>query len=155
MGKTSSASDDEAVLGEFKESVEGWRRALDVHRLAPPDAGFGARLAGMALAAGEQARVCRAADAAGYEWVPHRAAESNPPYELRPGTGRRGPEGLWQSFDRAAARLSAVVTGRDMLEVAQAYEDLADAAADLADALAREDEAGRPKAVRTRARRSA
>jgi len=152
MAKTSSVSNDTVVLEEFKEGFEGWRKALQAHREAPPDAGFAARLAGLAQAASEQARVCRAADAAGYEWVPHRAAEGNPPHELRPGTGRRGPEGLWQAFDGAVARLSAVVTGRDMLEVANAYQDLAAAARALADAVAQEDEARRPRA---RARRSA
>ena len=67
--------------------------------MAPPDHGFSARLAGLAQAASEEARACRAADAAGFDWPPHRAADPRPPYELQPGTGRRGPKSLWRRFD--------------------------------------------------------
>jgi hypothetical protein len=48
----------------------------------------------------------RALDA-GLAWRP--VAESNrarPPYELRPGTGRRGPKELWGRFDAAVERLN-------------------------------------------------
>jgi hypothetical protein len=154
MATTKAASGEERVLGEFREALDGWRKALDAHRMAPPDAGFAARIAGLARAAEEEARACRAADAAGFDWPPHRAADPRPPYELQPGTGRRGPEGLWRSFDEAVRQLSTAATGQNMLDVARAYEDLASAAASLAEAVEREDAAagGRP---RSRARRSA
>ncbi len=155
MSKTSKARkagtvEDERILDEFREGLAGWSRALQAHRLAPPDAGFSARLVELAQAAGEQARVYAAA-APDYEWVPYSAGE--PPYELQPDSGRRGPQKHWQHFDQAVARLGAATEGQDMLEVAAAYQDLAAAASALAQAVEREDRAGqRPRA---RARRSA
>ena len=131
-----------------------WRGALEAHRLAPPDDGFAARLAGLSQAAAEQARACRDADAAGFDWTPHRAADSRPPYELQPGTGRRGPEDLWRRFDGAVDSLSAVATGRDILAVADAYEELASAAQELADAVGREDRSGARRTPTRRARAS-
>lgn len=119
--------------------------------MAPPDENFAARLAALADAAAEQARACREADRAGFDWTPHRAADSRPPYELQPGTGRRGPAELWQHFDAAVASLSAVATGRDIVAVADAYTELADVAAKLADAVVREDRASVPT-TRRRAR---
>ncbi|MGH2865238.1 MAG: hypothetical protein ACRDJX_08320, partial [Solirubrobacteraceae bacterium] len=90
----------------------------------------------------------RAADGAGFDWTPHRAAESSPPYELQPGSGRRGPEDLWRRFDAAVASLSATATGRDIKAVADAYQELADATTQLANAIEREDRASsrRPRA---------
>jgi hypothetical protein len=134
-----AARDDDTVLGEFRQALDGWRLALQAHRLAPPDHGFSARLGGLAAAAREQARVCRDADAAGYDWTPTRAAESKPPHELQPGSGRRGPQELWQRFDGCVAHLSRVATGRDILGVASAYDELADVAEELARAVERED----------------
>ena len=154
MNTTSTASGDERVLGDFKEALDGWRNALEAHRMAPPDHGFGARLAGLAQAASEEARACRAADAAGFDWPPHRAADPRPPYELRPGTGRRGPEGLWRRFDEAVRRLNTAATGQNMLDVARAYDELAAAAGELAEAVEREDGVS-GRRPRSRARRSA
>jgi hypothetical protein len=151
MNQTKAVRDDERVLAQFRRALGGWSAALQAHRMAPPDAGFGARLAALAEAAREQADACRAADAAGFDWTPHRAAESRPPYELQPGTGRRGPEGLWRRFDGAVASLSAVATGRDMLAVADAYDELAAAASELAEAVTSEDR-GRGPRRRARAR---
>jgi hypothetical protein len=138
MPQTRRRSSDERVLDDFRAALDKWRRALESHRMAPPDENFAARLAALADAAAEQARACRDADAAGFDWTPHRAADSRPPYELQPGTGRRGPEELWRRFDAAVASLSAIATGRDILAVAGAYEELAEAATDLAQAVARE-----------------
>ncbi len=137
----SKAADPERVQAAFREAQDGWRAALDAHRMAPPDAGFGARLARLAEAAAVEARACREADAAGFEWPPHRAAGSRPPYELQPGSGRRGPEELWRRFDAAVAELNRAVTAPDILEVAVAYDGLAQAATDLAEAVEREDRA--------------
>ena len=36
---------------------------------------------------------------------------ANPPYELQPGSGRRGPDHLWQRFDEAVAELDRVSEG--------------------------------------------
>ncbi|MGH2879876.1 MAG: hypothetical protein ACRDK4_09770 [Solirubrobacteraceae bacterium] len=154
MAQTSGTRDDKRVLDEFKRGLDGWRQALEAHRLAPPDPGFSARLAGLAAAASEQAKTCRKADKAGYDWTPTRAAESKPPYELQPGSGRRGPQELWRRFDAAVADLSRIATGRDMPAVAGAYDELSDAASELAQAIEREDRAN-GLLPRARARRSA
>jgi len=136
----------------FRKAQEEWRSALEAHRLAPPDAGFSGRLASLADAAGAEAEACRVADAAGFEWPPHRASSSAPPYELQPGSGRRGPEGLWRRFDGAVSELNRAATGSDLVAVAVAYEELAEVAGELAVAVERED---RASGLLPRARRSA
>ncbi len=97
---------------------------------------------------------CREAEAAGFEWPPHRASASKPPYELQPDSGRRGPEDLWRAFDGAVVELNRAATGTELLEVAAAYETLAGVAGELAAAVERED---RDSGLlpRGRARRSA
>ena len=147
------ALSDNEVLAAFKEGMASWASAIESHKMAPPDAGFAARLDTLAHGASEAARVCREADLAGFEWPPARKADSEPPYELRPDTGRRGPEALWRRFDRAVVRLRAAASGTDMLEVARAYDEIAAVGRELSEAVADEDRANvRP---RTRARRSA
>jgi hypothetical protein len=47
----------------FQETREAWRAALRGHVLAPPDAGFGARVAALATAARQRAAACEAARA--------------------------------------------------------------------------------------------
>jgi hypothetical protein len=128
------------VLDDFRGALEKWRDALESHRVAPPDRNFAARLAVLGDAAAAQASACREADAAGFDWTPHRAADSRPPYELQPGTGRRGPAELWRRFDAAVASLSAVATGRDIVAVADTYDELAEAAEALAYAVQKEDQ---------------
>jgi hypothetical protein len=146
--------DDDHVQATFSEAQGRWRAALEAHRMAPPDPGFSARLAALARAAREEAQACLDADAAGYDWPPHRAADSGPPYELRPGTGRRGPEALWRRFDAAVAQLSRVATGTDLTAVGDAYGNLADAASELAHAVEDDDRAS-GLLPRARTRRSA
>ena len=152
MSQTRSTRSDERVLRDFRQALDGWRGALESHRLAPPDQNFATRLSALSEAAREQSRACREADAAGFDWTPHRAAESRPPYELQPGTGRRGPQELWRHFDAAAAALSAVATGRDILAVAEAYDELGAASVELAEAVAAEDHGARTPRRRARAR---
>jgi hypothetical protein len=154
MAQTSTTRDDNRVLDEFKRGLDGWRLALDAHRLAPPDSGFSTRLAGLADAASAQATACRTADAAGYDWTPTRAAESKPPYELQPSTARRGPQESWRRFDAAVADLSRIATGRDMPAVADAYDELSAVASELAQAIEREDRTN-GLLPRARTRRSA
>jgi hypothetical protein len=148
------ALSDKEVLAGFERGMLSWASAVEAHKLAPPDPGFAARLAALARGAGEAARVCREADEAGFEWPPARKADSEPPYELRLGTGRRGPETLWRRFDRAVVRLRSMAAGTNMLEVARAYDEIATTASELAEAVGDEDRATvtRPRA---RARRSA
>src|ERR1700674_5533043 len=122
----------------FRDAQARWREALKAHRLAPPDAGFSARLAALSEAARAEGEACREAEAAGFAWPPHRAASSKPPYELQPGSGRRGSDELWSRFDGAVAELNRAATGTNLLEVAHGYDQLADVAAELAEAVERE-----------------
>jgi hypothetical protein len=117
-----------------------WRQAVQAHRMAAPDAGFSRRLAALSSIAREEADVCRKAAAAGYSWPSHTSTVEQP-YELRPGTGRRGPQDLWQKFDSAVEELNRAAAGTDLIEVASAHELLADAAGDLAMAVEHEDRA--------------
>jgi hypothetical protein len=154
MAKDVVVDSDTQLLSEFRDGMDSWGRAVLAHKQAPPDPGFATRLAALAQGAEAAARVCRSAHAAGFAWPPARKADSEPPYELRPGTGRRGPEGLWREFDQAITRLTTVAAGEEMLEVARAYEDVAEVAGTLADAVAAEDTAGK-KSPRAPKRRTA
>ena len=154
MSKKSSVDPDKQILSEFKDGMANWASAVEAHKQAPPDLNFSDRLAALGKGASEAARVCRAADAQGFEWPPARKADSEPPYELRPGAGRRGPEHLWRRFDQAITRLGTMAAGQDMLEVARAYEELAAIAGELAETVKAEDHASGPR-PRARARRSA
>jgi hypothetical protein len=154
MAKKGGVQSDAQVLDEFKQGMASWGSAVEAHKLAPPDPGFAARLAALAQGASDAARVCRAADAAGFAWPPARKADSEPPYELRPGTGRRGPQQLWQRFDEAITRLGTVAAGEDMRAVASGYKELATVVAELARAVEAEDRASTAR-PRARTRRSA
>jgi hypothetical protein len=135
----------------FQEAREAWRAALRGHVLAPPDAGFSARLATLAAAASQRAAACEAAYADGFEWPPARGG-AKPPYELQPGSGRRGPAELWERFDEAVAELDRVSEGRSLRAVARAYAELGDVAGQLAASVERDDRASGllPSAVRKR-----
>ena len=80
------------------------------------------------------------AHAAGMRWQPVPVSPSSaPPYELRPGTGRRGPEDTWDRFDAAVAALNRAIGGSSAAVVADAFGDMAEIATALADAVAAED----------------
>jgi hypothetical protein len=128
----------ETAESAFEDAREAWRAALRQHVLAPPDAGFSARLAALAAAARRRAEACEAADREGFEWPPARGG-AKPPYELQPGSGRRGPEELWARFDEAVAELDRVSEGRSLRAVARAYAELAEIAGGLAKAIERQD----------------
>ena len=83
----SAESDD--IQQEFADAQEAWRLAIQAHRMAPPDAGFSARLSALAAAATQRAAACEAAYKDGFE-CPAARGGAKPPYELQPGTGRRG-----------------------------------------------------------------
>ena len=87
------------------------------------------------------------AHAAGLLWRPVPGAENaQPPYELRPGTGRRGPEELWSRFDAAVDTLNQAITRSNAAAVADAFGEIAQEANALADAVAVEDSAATPSA---------
>ncbi len=129
------------IMRAVRRASDGWAEAMRVHKLAPPDAGFAARLRNLAAAASDEQVAWEHAHAAGLLWRPVPGAESAaPPDELRPGTGRRGPAALWERFDAAVAGLNHAITGSSAATVADAFGDLAEAAGALADAVAHQDE---------------
>jgi hypothetical protein len=130
----------EQVMRLVRHAGESWAEAMKSHIMAPPDAGFAGRLRRLAQAAATEQVAWEQAQATGLLWRPVPGAErAEPPYELRPGTGRRGPADLWRVFDAAVERLNRAIAGSSSAEVARAFGELARAAAALAEAVERED----------------
>jgi hypothetical protein len=130
------------IMRAVRQAGTDWAEAMRAHKLAPPDAGFAARLQGLSEAAASEQVAWEHAHAAGLMWRPIPGAETaEPPYELRPGTGRRGPADLWARFDETVAALNRAITGSSAADVADAFGGLSDAAGLLATAVAGEDAA--------------
>jgi len=129
----------ERALGLSDAAELAWAQAMRGHIMAPPDDGFGSRLRVLAGAARQRALAARAGAEAGLRWVPRPGAiRSQPPYELRAGTGRRGSPGLWERFDGAVAAVNRADAGTDLQAVADAALALAEAAEAIAVELAEE-----------------
>ncbi len=144
------------IMRAVREAGGSWAEAMRAHKLAPPDPRFASRLRALADAAANEQVALEHAHAAGLLWRPVPGAErAEPPYELRPGTGRRGPEQLWARFDAAVARLNRAITDSNAAAVADAFGELSNAAAALADAVARDDEPAARREGRSRARGAA
>ena len=72
----------------------------------------------------------------GLAWRRIKGSEqARPPYELRRGTGRRGPDELWTRFDEAVAQLSAAGARDSLGDIVAGYAAVSEAARALADAL--------------------
>jgi hypothetical protein len=124
----------------LRNAKAAWGQAMSAHKMAPPDAGFAGRLRSLASAAETEREACEEAAQAGLLWRPIPGAQgSQPPYELRPGTGRRGPAELWQRFDAAVQDLNHAITGTNVSVVARRFGELAAAAGALADTVEAED----------------
>jgi hypothetical protein len=144
------------VMRAVRQAGTGWAHAMREHMLAPPDPGFASRLRALADAAASEQVAWEHAHAAGLMWRPVPGAESaEPPYELRPGTGRRGPAELWVRFDAAVATLNRAITGSSAADVADAFGEMSEAASALAEAIANEDGAASEGSSRARARGAA
>ena len=129
------------IMRAVRRASDGWAEAMRAHKLAAPDAGFAQRLRGLAEAAATEQVTWEHAHHAGLMWRPVPGAENaSPPYELRPGTGRRGPADLWERFDQAVASLNRAITGSNAAAVADAFGEVAEAADSLSAAVAREDQ---------------
>ncbi|MDQ6745467.1 MAG: hypothetical protein M3Z27_05575 [Actinomycetota bacterium] len=143
------------VMRAVRQAAVTWAEAMRAHKLAPPDRDFAERLRNLGQAAEGEQVAWEHAHAAGLLWRPVPGAEkAAPPYELRPETGRRGPQALWERFDAAVTGLNRAIAGSDAAAVADAFGDMAEAAGGLADAVEREDEAADAQA-RPRARGAA
>jgi hypothetical protein len=143
----------ELVMRLVRHASASWAEAMRNHKLAPPDAGFAQRLRSLSEAAATEQVAWEKAHAAGLQWRPMPGADrAAPPYELRPGTGRRGPEELWLRFDAAVMELNRAIGGTSAQVVAAAFGAMAETAADLADAISSEDEIAREAQARARGR---
>jgi hypothetical protein len=139
------------IMRLVRQAGNDWAEAMRAHKLAPPDAGFAGRLRTLSEAAAREQVAWEHAHAAGLMWRPIPGAErAEPPYELRPGTGRRGPDELWSRFDAAVAALNRAITESSAADVADAFGELSTAAAELADAVSRQDEQAREAQRRSR-----
>jgi hypothetical protein len=129
-----SAKDD--AWSVVREAQSAWTGAMRSHELAPPDPGFRDRLRALSEAADAMRATHAQALEAGLAWRPVAGSErARPPHELRPGTGRRGPEELWERFDAAVERLNQAGAGDRLADLVAAYAAVAKAAGALADAL--------------------
>src|SRR5256885_6893831 len=100
------------VMRAVRQAGNGWAEAMRSHKLAPPDLSFSNRLRALAEAAAREQVAWEHAHAAGLLWRPVPGAEhAEPPYELRPGTGRRGPAELWARVDAAVQTLNRALPG--------------------------------------------
>lgn len=144
------------ILRAVRQASTAWAEAMRAHKLAPPDAGFAARLRALSEAAKAEQITWEHAHAAGLLWRPVPGAENaEPPYELRAGTGRRGPQSLWDQFDAAVGRLNLAIAGTSAADVADAFGEISAVAAALADGVAKEDEEAAESGLRGRARGAA
>jgi hypothetical protein len=133
---TPAAGAKEHAWTSVNEARAWWSGAMRAHELAPPDPGFRDRLRALADAADAMHDAHARALEAGLAWRPIADSErARPPYELRPGTGRRGPTELWTRFDTAVQHLNQAGAGDNLADVVDAYAAVARAASELADAL--------------------
>jgi hypothetical protein len=140
MGASTPDDPRERAIQRLRVAQSAWGQAMTAHKMAPPDLGFAARLRALAGAAEKEREACDEAQQAGLLWRPLPGAQSaQPPYELRPGTGRRGPADLWERFDDAVHELNHAITGTNVSHVGRRFGELASAAAALADAVEAED----------------
>ena len=146
----------ERVVRLVRHASVSWAEAMRAHKLAPPDDGFAGRLEKLSEAAAAEQLAWQQAHGAGMQWRPVAgAASAEPPYELRAGTGRRGPQDLWLLFDNAVMEMNRAIGGSDALEVATAFGAVAEAAAKLARAVADEDTITREARELARSRNAA
>jgi hypothetical protein len=128
------------IMRRVRHAADEWAAAMRAHKLAPPDLGFAQRLHDLAEAAANEQVAWEYAHSVGLHWRAVPGAENAaPPYELRPGTGRRGPAALWERFDAAVAGLNRAISGSDAATVADAFGDFADAAGALSNAVVEQD----------------
>lgn len=144
------------ILRAVRQAGTNWAQAMRAHIMAPPDSGFAARLRALADAAASEQVAWEIAHAAGLQWRPVAGADrAQPPYELRAGTGRRGPAEQWARFDAAVTALNIAITGSDAAAVADAFGEMSEAAGSMAEAVAAQDGQRAEHAPRQRAQGAA
>jgi hypothetical protein len=133
---TTATGAKEHAWTSVNDARASWSGAMRAHEQAPPDPGFRDRLRALAEAAAAMRDAHARALQAGLAWRPIADSErARPPYELRPGTGRRGPAELWTRFDAAVYQLNEAGAADNLADIVDAYAAVAQAASELADAL--------------------
>ena len=114
-----------------------WRKALDRSRMAPPDAGFAARLELIANASARKAAALNDLDQEPGPWWQRQGALPGGAltYELRPGANRPGPDDLWLKFDGIVQALSDAMESHSALGELEALEQLSLVLHEIVDAL--------------------
>jgi hypothetical protein len=134
--RAGSSPAKELAWDAVDEAQRSWATAMRAHQMAPPDPAFRGRLRSLADAASAIHDAHQRALESGLAWRPLQGSDrARPPYELRPGTGWRGPEELWHRFDAAVEQLNAAGARESLADVVAAYGAVAAAAVALADAL--------------------
>ena len=135
QGGTAHVVGKEAAWDAVRDAQASWAGATCVHEQAPPDPGFRDRLRALSEGAAAMRDAHAHALEAGLAWRPVRGSDrARPPYELRPGSGRRGPHDLWTRFDTAVEQLNVAGAGDSLAEMVAAYAAVAEATRALADA---------------------
>ncbi|MGC9220127.1 MAG: hypothetical protein ACP5H2_02085 [Solirubrobacteraceae bacterium] len=145
----------ERILRLVKHAGAGWAEAMRAHKLAPPNEDFADRLQQLSEAAAAEQLAWQQAHEAGMSWRPIPGAEqAEPPYELRPASGRRGPDDIWERFDHAVGELNRAISRSSAERVADAFGALATVAAELSAAVAQEDDIKRQARAMSKAART-
>jgi hypothetical protein len=132
------------IVEQMMSAGQSWESALDAHALAPPDAGFPARLRALSEAAAEQADAFELAAEGGLGWRSRTIeGEFALAPELTPGMTRPGAPELWERFDAATAALADALAGTSPAGLAAAFGELSDVAGLLAAELQRTYRPGR------------
>ena len=141
-------TDSRPALRQLAIADQQWEAALDASDFAPPDDGFAERIRDISRAAKREADALAALDGPGVNWNPAPgSSEMTLSWETRPGGNRPGPRELWDEFDRCVRALGAAMEGSTMLDVAHAFEELADIAATIATELENPRRSARRRAV--------
>jgi hypothetical protein len=149
------AAAKQQAIAAFTSADAVWGNAIRAHLLAPPDPGFAGRLRDLADALSRRAQAARLGDLAGLRWVSVPGAmDAQVPYELRPGTGRRGPRELWTAFDAAVLGYNAANASTDLTRLADAADALSEATGALAAAVEDQDRAAAAAEAAEAARRA-
>jgi excisionase family DNA binding protein len=122
---------------DYAMAAYEWEIALELSRMAPPDARFASRIRHIAQAAATRAaaiRECMEDPSFVWEAVPDSAGMTLS-YELRPGGARPGPKDAWDRVDRVVTRLGIALEGDSGGAVASALRDLSSAMTGVADAI--------------------
>lgn len=133
--------DSNSAIALYQVAGRSFEAAFAASAYPPPSPGYLDRTRRLADGCEHMAAtMLNASKVAGVQWVGRSNFRVDSfPYELRPGGNRPGAEELWQDFDAVLERFVIATSGTDLVAVANAFRELADALLDVADELERDD----------------